>query len=328
MNVSLLNQRFTLDRKKLGLIILFGIVLLLISFLPVSDYQVYILEGALIWAIYAISYNLLFGYTGLLSFGHGLLIGSGAYTVALIMKYTGMQSFWLLLLISIVVTILFSMGLGALCVRYTSIYFTMLTLGFAQLGVVIIRQFGGITGGDNGISVSAPSLFGVGSEMGSFDFSVSYLFYIVVFLLILTIIIFYMIVNSPFGKTVQAIRENPTRVRFIGISVKKYRWISFVISGAFAGMAGALTAFMTGYIEPGMVGFVASSTIVFTVLIGGVGTFTGPLVGAFVFKYLEHYTTTQFEYYNFFIGATIIAVVILFRRGIIGELEPRLRKWF
>lgn len=330
MDVSLPRASFSLGRKKLGFLICFGAILLVVPFMPINNYQIFILEGALIWGIYAISYNLLLGYTGLLSFGHGLLVGSGAYSAALLMQYTGIQSFWLLLLISIGAAILVSMAVGALCVRYTSIYFTMLTLAFAQLGALIVIKFGDITGGSNGVAVGVPSLFGVEMGMGNFDFAISYLFYITVFILVLTILLFYIIVNSPFGKTLQSIRENPTRARFLGISVMKYRWISFVITGAFAGMAGALYAFMRGWITPSMnimIGFQASSHVVFAVLIGGVGTFIGPLVGAFVFEYLWVYVPQFFEFKQFVIGAIVIAVVILFRRGIVGELKPRLKKW-
>lgn len=310
--------------KLIIFIIVMIIALLLPSFLP--PYYVYLICLSMVMSIYALAFNLLFGDTGLLSFGHALLFGVGIYGVALLQKYTAINSFELILLIVIVASIIFSATLGIVCVRSTEVYFTMLTLGFGQLFYALIVKFGNITGGTDGLPVSVPTVLGYTFEGGKMSFITFPYYYIILIILLLSILSLWRIINSPFGKTLQAIRDNPERARFIGISLIKYREVAFVVSGAFSGLAGMLFSILHGHVTPEMVDWLASARIVFITLLGGYDLFIGPIVGAFVYTFIDVYMKALFEYWEFLMGAFIILFVVVFPRGIGGGIDLLVKK--
>ncbi len=287
------------------------------AYLP--GFTIYLLTYGMIMAIAALALNLLLGYTGLMSFGHGMFIGAGAYTAALMMKYAGVQSFEILIPLSILFSGALAAVVGCFCTRQIEIYFSMLTLAFGELLFVLWSKFYSVTGGTDGIRVQMPALFGYVFR-GSTDY---YFFVFAAFLLCALAI--WVICNSPFGKAIQAVRDNPGRLGYLGLSVMKYRLIAFIISGAFTGLAGVLVVSLTGHAVPELFQVFTSISIVFMVILGGHLSFAGPVVGAMVFVFLQAWLKPLF-FWQFFLGVSIIVLVIFLPGGVVGGVHAWLRR--
>jgi len=311
----------------LPLAIIAVLVLAAIAALPqfVDIYQTQLLIYGLVFAIAALGFNLLLGYGGLLSFGHSAYFGAGAYAVAFIVRDFGVQSMELCILGGLVGTTLIAALFGFVCVRHTRIFFGILTLALSQVLWSLAFKFFWVTGGTDGIRVASSKLTLLGgminfSGPGSFQHFVYAYYYYVLGLFALSVVIMWVIVHSPFGKALQAIRDNETRARFIGISVRRYRWIAFVISGGFTGLAGVLWVPLNGLTTPDILYWPFSGEIVFMSVLGGFRTFAGPIVGAVVFNYLKTYAIASTEYWQFLLGAVLIALVMILPTGIVGTL--------
>jgi branched-chain amino acid transport system permease protein len=297
-------------------------VLLLLAPLLLPPYQTILLAYGLVMAIAALGFNLLLGYTGLLSFGHCAYFGAGAYAVALLVKYGHTVSMELFLagalLTSLVITVLF----GFVCVRYTRIFFSILTMALSQVLWSLAYKFFWVTGGSDGLRVPTPSLLGVAVDPRA-DKSVflahRYYYYVVVLFLVSTAAM-WLIVNSPFGKALQAIRDNETRAEFVGLEVRRYRWLAFVVSGVFTGLAGALWVPLNGLTTPDVLYWPFSGEIVFFTVLGGFRTFTGPIVGAVAFNYLKTYAVSFTTYWQLLLGVVLIVLVMVLPTGIVGTL--------
>ena len=222
-------------------------ILLVLAVLPslVDPYQTLLLTYGLIMAIAALGFNLLLGYTGLLSFGHSDYFGAGAYTVAFIVRDLGAQSMELCIVGGLLGTLLISALFGFVCVRHTRIFFSILTLALSQVLWSLAFKFFWVTGGTDGIRVPRSGLTLLGGLVdfkgpGAYQkFVYSYYYYVLV-MFVVAVAVMWVIVHSPFGKALQAIRDNETRAQFIGIRIRRYRLIAFVISGIYTGVAGAL----------------------------------------------------------------------------------------
>jgi branched-chain amino acid transport system permease protein len=288
------------------------------TYLP--GFTIYLLTYGMIMSIAALALNLLLGYTGLMSFGHGMFIGAGAYTVALMMKYAGIHSFEILIPLSILISAGLAALVGCFCTRQIEIYFSMLTLAFGELLFVLFSKFYSFTGGTDGIRVKMPTLFGYIFSRGATDF-----YYFVLALFLLCTAAIWVICHSPFGKTIQAVRDNEVRVGYLGLSVVKYRLIAFIISGAFTGLAGVLAVSLTGHAVPELFQIFTSISIVFMVILGGHTSFLGPVVGAIVFVFLQSWLKPLF-FWQFFLGVSIILLVIFLPGGVVGGVSIWLRK--
>jgi branched-chain amino acid transport system permease protein len=216
-------------------------------------------------------------------------------------------------------------------VRYTRIFFAVLTLALSQVLWSLALKFYWVTGGTDGLRVPTPSLLGgLIPETGDKVLFLSrpyYYFVLVVFLA--SVAVMWVIVNSPFGKALQAIRDNETRAEFVGIQVRRYRWLAFLISGVFTGLSGGLWAPLNGLVTPDVVYWPFSGKIVFLTVLGGFRTFTGPIVGAVVFNYLETYAVGTTVYWQFVLGAVLVILVMTMPSGIVGtvgQLVPRLKR--
>jgi branched-chain amino acid transport system permease protein len=301
------------------------VILVVLAVLPglVDSYQTVLITYGLIMAIAALGFNLLLGYTGLLSFGHSAYFGTGAYTVAFIVRDLGAQSMELCIVGGLVGTLLVSALFGFVCVRHTRIFFGILTLALSQVLWSLAFKFFWITGGTDGIRVAYAKLTLLGglvdfSGPGSFPRFVIAYYYYVLGLFALATAIMSVIVQSPFGKALQAIRDNETRAAFVGISVRRYRWIAFVISGAFTGLAGILWVPLNGLTTPEVLYWPFSGEIVFMSVLGGFRTFTGPIVGAIVFNYLKTYAVASSEYWQLLVGLVLVVLVLALPAGIVG----------
>jgi branched-chain amino acid transport system permease protein len=303
------------------------VMLVALAALPrfIDPYQTVLLTYGLIMAIAALGFNLLLGYTALLSFGHSAYFGAGAYAVALMMRDLGVQSMEVFLVGGMLGTLVIAALFGFVCVRYTRIFFGILTLALSQVLWSLAFKFFWYTGGTDGIRVAYANLKLLAGLIdfkgpGSFQrFVFSYYYYILA-LFALSTVIMWVIVHSPFGKALQAIRDNETRARFVGISVRRYRWIAFMISGVFTGLAGILWVPLNGLTTPDILYWPFSGEIVFMSVLGGFRTFTGPIVGAVTFNYLKTYAVASTEYWQLLLGAVLVVLVMALPAGIVGTL--------
>jgi branched-chain amino acid transport system permease protein len=306
----------------MGLII---IGLLFMAPLGISKYWVTLITEIFIFAIFATSFNLLLGFTGMLSFGQAALFGAGAYTVSLIfLKLTA--SWPIAFLGALFISALLSIIIGYLSIHRAEIYFAMLTLSFAQLFYTVIYKWTKFTGGSDGLlGIPFPkfSIFGLVLNLSS---PTKY-YYFALAILILSLFILRRIVRSPFGQILLAIRENPIRLEFTGINPKKYKLIAFVIAGIFSGLAGAIFAPFSGTIDPGIAHWSKSADPVFMSLAGGITTFIGPTIGGAVFLILNSVISAVTQYWMLIFGLILVAIVILFPSGLTGFVREKLAKW-
>jgi branched-chain amino acid transport system permease protein len=266
----------------------------------------------LILAIAAISLNLILGYGGLVSFGHAAYLGIGAYTVG-IMGFYGVTSGWLQWPVAIGASALVALAIGAVSIRTSGVYFIMITLAFTQmlyyLGISL-AEFGG----DDGMRLKAKSQFA-----GLIDLRDPVAFYYLCLgLMLLAVFIVYRIVNSRFGMVLRASKSNDARTRAIGFSPYPYRLAAFVIAGALCGLAGALYANHTNYITPGLMSWQQSGDIMFMVILGGMATTAGPVLGAFTLLLVEDLLAGWTQHWQVILGPLLVLSVIFFRRGLAG----------
>jgi branched-chain amino acid transport system permease protein len=292
-------------------------VLVLIALPPVvlaigQPFYLDLARRILILAIAAISLNLILGYGGLVSFGHAAYLGVGAYTVG-IMGFYGITSGWLQWPVAIGASALVALAIGAVSIRTSGIYFIMITLAFTQmlyyLGISI-AEFGG----DDGMRLKSKSLF-----PGLIDLRDPVAFYYLALgLMLVSVFLVYRLVNSRFGMVLRAAKSNDARTRAIGFSPYPYRLAAFVIAGAMCGLAGALYANHTNYITPGLMSWQQSGDIMFMVILGGIATTSGPVLGAFVLLLLEDLLSGWTQHWQVILGPLLILSVIFFRRGLAG----------
>ena len=295
--------------------------LLVVAPLVASPYQLTLLLPALAYGIALLGLNLLFGTTGLLSFGHALFVALGAYTAAWLTTHHGVRAFELIVVAAAVVAAAVAVPVGLLCVRYVKIYFGMLTLAFGMLFYSFLYKFYAITGGDEGIRVLRPVLLGQAfADLDKVAFLTGPFYYYALALLGLALLVMRRIVASPFGLSLRAIRENPEKAAFVGVSVRRYRFYAFVIAAVFGAVGGTLLAVPTGLADPLLAYWTHSGNLVFMLLLGGFQHFLGPVVGAFVFIFLQDLVMSVTAYWRFVFGALLAVVVIFFPRGLMGLL--------
>jgi branched-chain amino acid transport system permease protein len=298
------------------------VLILLPSFF--DTYQMQLLIYGLIAAIAALGFNLLLGYTGLLSFGHSAYFGVGAYAVAFVVQYLGPHSMEFYILIGVPVVAITSALLGYICVRHTQIFFGILTLALSQVLYSLALKLYWETGGSDGLRVPRPSLLlGLLSFSGprGFQHFITSYYYYVLAIFVVCVVMMWVIVHSPFGKTLQAIRDNEVRARFLGIRIRRFRWIAFLVSGTFTGLAGILWVPLNGLTTPDVLYWTFSGEIVFTALLGGFRNFTGPIVGGLVFTYLKTYAVATTEYWQLLLGVVLVTLVLVLPTGIVGAIS-------
>jgi len=300
------------------------VALLVLLGLPhlVSPYHLTLMETGLSLAIMALGLNLLLRYTGVLSFGHGAYFAAGAYAVGLLYMYLPDHfTFENAMLAALVVSAAISALFGLVCVRHTRVFFSILTLALSMLLFAVLEKAYYYTGGSDGIRVPIPLFFGYEFEgMRRFQFLIGPYYYIVVGIFAAATLLMLAIVNSPFGKILQATRDNELRAEMIGVRVKRYRWYAFVISGTFSGLSGGVWSFVNGHITPEICNWVFSGEVVYMVLLGGFMIFEGPIVGAVLFTYLRLYAVAVTEYWMLIIGATLIFLVLALPGGVTGGI--------
>ncbi len=300
------------------------LVFVILLFVPrlLSIHNLMLFEYGLTFAIVGLGFNLLLGYTGLLSFGHGAYFAAGAYTVGMIAKYLP-EAYRLEILIpaALLFSLMISIIFGFLCVRHTKIFFSILALSLSMLLYALLFKLYHITGGSDGLRIPLPAAFGFSFKgIRRPEFLVGTYYYFLLVMFAASFIVMKGIVSSPFGKALQAIRDNEVRAELIGIRVRRYRLYAFCISGLFVGLGGALWTFVNGHVTADLSHWVFSGEIVYMTLLGGFGIFEGPVIGAMLFTYLKLYAMGNTQYWMFVIGGTLIVLVMLLPNGVAGAI--------
>ena len=302
-------------RRNLGMTIGLIAALAFFAVLPlfIGLGSVSLVNEMLILAVAACGLNLILGYTGMVSFGPAGLYAVGAYTTALLLVYTKIP-FGLTLIAGPLMAGIASLIVGWFCVRLTRVYFSLLTLAFSQIIHTIIFEWYGFTGGDDGI-VEIP--------VPEFLESITNYYYFSLIIVVVCLALMWMIVNSPFGKTLQALRENPERTESIGIHVRRYQLSAFVLSGFFLGVAGSLFCGFNKNVFPDYAHWMKSSEMLVVCLLGGVYNFLGPVAGSIVYMFLDKLITSYTQYWPLVLGLVIIALLIFLRGGIVGFITEK-----
>jgi branched-chain amino acid transport system permease protein len=281
--------------------------------------------NVLIYGLFTVGFNLLFGYTGLLSFGHAAFFGAGAYLTGMSIVHFGFG--WLgAMLTGVVGASLLSAVIGALSIRTRGIYFCMVTLALAQLVYYLALQASGWTGGENGLrgfTVARAELIG-GLSVNLLDPLQKYYFLMVFAALALWFVS--RVLNSPFGAAIEAVRENETRARACGFDVERTKLLAFVLSGGVCGLAGTLSALHLSIVPLDALSVHTSSIVVMMTMLGGAGSFFGPFVGALVFLLIEDVASLWTSHWQLIVGIVFIAFVLFMPKGIWGSLIALARR--
>jgi branched-chain amino acid transport system permease protein len=286
-----------------------------------SRYDTFLATQIAISALFAVSLNLLLGTTGLVSFGHVAYFGIGSYVCGILMKTYGM-SFAIALPAAALGAALGALVFGYFCVRLTRIYFAMLTLAFSQIVWAICFTWNDVTGGDQGLpDVPYPNLDWMSSIPFLDNLRVSDQFYVLTLALVMvSLAVIQRIIASPFGRMLTTIRENPQRAASIGLDVRRYELAAFVVAGGFAGIAGALFGIFNRGVFADYVYWPKSAEVMIMAILGGIGHFWGPVVGAATLVLLNQEITSYTQYWPFMLGAILLVLLFAFPGGIAGGL--------
>ncbi len=307
--------------------ILFIIVLLWPHIIPlIGGYDGLAIE-MVIFAIFAMGFNLLLGYTGILSFGHAAFFGLAGYAMGLILIHLKIPIL-LGMLFGIVLSTVTAVLIGLLIIRKTGIYFAMLTIAFGQMFFFIASRWKDFTGGEDGLTniprdvVGIPGLFSI-PIVEPLQF-----YYFVAVIFILAAIVKHKLIHSHFGQVLKTIRENETRARMVGYNVQRYKLASFIISAIYAAVAGTLYGLFLNYMFPQTLDWIRSGDVVIMALVGGMGTFFGPIIGAGVIVALRVLVSIYAKigglvFWQFFMGIIFLIFVLFFPKGIWGFFEKR-----
>jgi branched-chain amino acid transport system permease protein len=308
-----------IGRHRVGTAVLF---LLVFPFLMPYDA---LSVNILVFGLYAVGFNLLFGYTGMLSFGHAAFLGVGSYLAGIAVVHAGWP-WWAAIVAGVASSCLVGLVIGFLAIRTRGIYFSMVTLALAQIVYYAFYQAEGWTGGENGlrgVSVSSIALPGI-----SIDFiNPLNKYYVILVFVALALWFVSRVLNSPFGAVIESIRENEKRAVACGYDVARAKLLVFVLSAGICGMAGALRALHLSIVPIDSLHYLLSGQAVMMCLLGGMGTFFGPFVGAAVFLYLEDVVTNMTRYWMAAVGGVFMVFVLFFPKGIWGTILHQLERW-
>ena len=300
-------------------------VSLLIIILPIliPSYFLGKISEIFIFTIFAMSLNLVFGYTGLFSLGQAAFFGVGAYTAGILTLRQGIQSFWLTAPAGILMAVILAAVLGLIIFRFSGVYFFLVTFAIGQLVFSIAWVWVSMTRGDSGlIGIPRPEIglpWSLGSE--------SYFYYFVLMILIICFFLLYRIVGSPLGRAFVGIRENESRMRALGYNTWLYKYISFILGAVFAGLAGVLIAYHRGVVFPQYMDVTTSALVLIMVILGGAGMFYGPLIGAMVILLAEYFFGMYIpERWELALGIIFVLCVIYARGGLSRHLAKLYRR--
>ena len=282
-----------------------------------EGFYVGLASRVLIFALAATSLNLILGFGGMVSFGHAAFVGVGAYSVAILMQH-GVGSAWIAWPLAVLTSAAFAFVIGAISLRTKGVYFIMITLAFAQMlfyVAVSLKAYGG----EDGLAMAARSFIAPSIDMAN-D---AVFYYVVLGIVAAAFVGVQRLLNTRFGHTLQAIRENQTRMAAIGYPVYRHKLTAFTLAGAMAGLAGALAANQAGFVSPSLLQWSHSGMLMMMVILGGIGHLYGGIVGAAVFLLLEEILSTHTIHWQFALGAVLLAVVLAAPHGLAGLVRRR-----
>jgi len=288
-----------------------------------SSYVIILITHALVFSILAMSLDLLLGYTGLPSLGQAAYLGVGAYLTAILATEYGFGlgwSFWIVMLLGMLLGAATAAVFGLFAIRAVGVYFLMITLALGMCVWGLAYRWNSLTGGDNGINMPPRPQFGI-----SLADDVTF-FYVVFGCFVFTLLSLYLLVRSPFGRTLEGIRERELRMRILGYNTWLHKYIAFVVAGAFGGLAGVLWAQMNGLVSPEDVILTTSVDALLMVVLGGPGTLIGGALGAGVVVFLRDYLSTIVSWWQYVLGGVYVLTILYLPGGLIG-IPARLRTW-
>ena len=295
-------------------------MLLILAFLPLLI-SVPLATEILIFALFAMGFNLLLGYTGILSFGHALYFGIGAYSTGMSLRYLSL-GVWPSLLVSMAAGVASAVVVGIFSIKKQGVYFAMISMAFAQLAYFLVMSpLAGVTGGEDGFT-------GIPKLSLQFPFAVdlthSFSLYYFEFLVVgAAYFMIHRIIESPFGHALKAIRENEDRLSACGYDTLRLKLLSLAFSGGFSALAGGLYAIYLGYVPVSTLFWLLSGSILMMTLLGGTKIFVGPAVGAAVFLFMQNTISHYTDRWQFFVGALFVIIVMIFPEGIMGTLQRK-----
>jgi branched-chain amino acid transport system permease protein len=276
----------------------------------------------LVLGLAAMALNFLLGFTGVLSFGHAAYFGLGAYGAAMTIRYL-VPSTMLAVLVGTVVATLAAAAVGALIRKLRGVYFAMVTIAFGQVFYFVAFRWNNVTGGDDGLTGWHRLPIDLGFLQLDIQRDDKVFYYFVLAAFALAVAVLAGLLRSPLGRSLTAIRENKPRARFLGIPVELHVWLSFVISGAFAGLAGTLYALLNNFVDPRSLHWTLSGNFVIMAVLGGMRSFWGPLIGAVIFVMLQDFVSSRTENWMSIIGLFFVLVVSFFPRGVLGAIKRK-----
>ena len=293
-------------------------LIVVLALVPLTgSYATGLAAEVLVFAIFAMSLDLLIGYTGLLSFGHAAFFGASAYTVVILGVHLGLSG-WIGLVAGIVVSALLAAVIGFFSIRVSGIPFLMLTMAFAQLLMSISIKWRSVTGGTDGLSgFRRPSLFGLSLDERHVQF------YVVAAGFVLVLWFLRRLIASPLGSIFIGIRENEQRMRAAGYPVQRFKLVAFTMAGAIAGVGGGLYALQNAFVSSDILHWSLSGDAIIMVILGGAGTIVGPAIGSAMFLLLKNVVSSHTEYWLLWVGIIFILCVMFLRQGVWGWLRQR-----
>ena len=302
-----------LTRRALPWVAVAAIVLLLFP-LVAEKFYLQLVTKIMILSIFTLSLDLLVGYTGLVSLGHAAYFGIAAYTLALIAPSGDPANLWLTLPVALAASAAAALVVGVLVIRTSGVYFIMVTLAFAQMGYYFFHDTR-LAGGSDGIYINArPDALLPGLDLGN-DL---HFYYLVLVVLAVVFTLLAVVLRSPFGRALQGIRANEHRMRALGFATLRYKLAAFVLAGAIAGLAGYLAAAKEGYVNPEIMAWHQSGTVLMMLILGGMGTLFGAVIGAFAYVLLQEWFSALTRHWQLLMGGFIVAAVLMLPHGLAG----------
>ena len=303
--------------------LLVGVAVL--AFFPAlaEKFYVQLVTKIMILSIFALSLDLLVGYSGLVSLGHAAYFGVAAYTLALTAPASDPANFWLTLPLSLAASALTALVIGALVVRTSGVYFIMVTLAFAQMVYYFFHDTR-VAGGSDGMYIDTRPGIGIAGVDLANDL---HFYYVVLALLAGVFVLLALILRSPFGRALQGIKANEQRMRALGFATRRYKLAAFVLAGTLAGLAGYLAAAKEGYVNPELMAWHQSGVVLMMLILGGMGTLFGAVIGTFSYVLLQEWFSTLTKHWPLLMGCFIIVTVLLFPRGLAGLPQTLAARW-
>lgn len=314
--------RDSFDSRWIKLLVIWAALLTVPLWLPMLGGYTALAGRVLVLGLAAMSFNILLGFTGVMSFGHAAYFGLGAYGAGLTLKYLA-ASTPLAILMGTLLGGLAGAIFGLLIVRRRGVYFAMVTVAFGQIAFYIAYTWNDLTGGYDGLRGFMRAPLHLGFTTLDITNNDTVFYYFLLFVFGVAIALQGLLLASPFGRTLLAIRENERRARFLGIPIERHIWLSFTISCFFTALAGSLYALLNNFADPMALHYSLSGEIVIMAVMGGMRVFWGPLVGAAVFVVLQDQISSMTVNWMSFIGLLFVLVVLFFPRGLLGMLQRR-----